>query len=189
MSFDAVTLGHILIVVARLLEMFSFGMVLLFVFKGVALKHIFLTAGITVGGILVSIFGYLGNLLSPATSFAVDAFVFSVVIAIAFYAFMEKRELRIKPPPIPPKGTRCPVCGGFVKVEDDYAVVREGKDLLYFDSLDHLKSFLENFQEYKKLRRLNFRRVEDIYIKGDAGWKRVGELEDKKLGRFLKTFQ
>ena len=39
MNLDAVTLGHILIVVARLLEMFSFGMVLLFVFKGVALKQ------------------------------------------------------------------------------------------------------------------------------------------------------
>ncbi|MCY0866102.1 MAG: hypothetical protein AB1353_04165 [Aquificota bacterium] len=173
MNLDAITIGHILIVVARLLEMFSFGMVLLFVFKGVALKHVFITAGITVGGILVSIFGYLGNFLSPLASFAVDSFVFFVVLSIAFYAFMEKREFRIKPPPLPPKGTRCPVCGGFVKPEDDYAVAREGKDLLYFDSKKHLESFLENFQEYKALRKLNFRRIEDIYLKGEKGWRKV----------------
>ncbi|MFN3264690.1 MAG: hypothetical protein ACK42C_07310, partial [Aquificaceae bacterium] len=177
MNLDAVTLGHILIVVARLLEMFSFGMVLVFIFKGVALKHIFLTAGITVGGILVSIFGYLGSFLSPMASFAVDAFVFSVVLAIAFYAFMEKREFRIKPPPPPPRGTRCPVCGGFVKAEDDYAVAREGRDLLYFDSREHLESFLESFQEYKRLRRLNFKRVEDFYLKDSGGWKKVEELK------------
>lgn len=183
MNLDAVTLGHILIVVARLLEMFSFGMVLVFIFKGVALKHIFLTAGITVGGILVSIFGYLGNLLSPVASFAVDAFVFSVVLAIAFYAFMEKREFRIKPPPAPPKGVRCPVCGGFVKPEDNYAVAREGKDLLYFDSKEHLESFLENFQEYKKLRKLNFRRVEDFYLKGSEGWKSVEELKNEDYNK------
>jgi len=173
MNLDAVTLGHILIVVARLLEMFSFGMVLLFVFKGVALKHVFITAGITVGGILISIFGYLGNFLSPFTSFAVDSFVFFVVLSIAFYAFMEKREFRIKPPPLPPKGTRCPVCGGFVKPEDDYAVAREDRDLLYFDNKERLKSFLENFKEYKSLRKLNFRRVEDIYLKGEKGWRKV----------------
>lgn len=186
MSFDAVTLGHILIVVARLLEMFSFGVVLLFVFKGVAIKHVFLTAGVTVGGILISIFGYLGNFLSPFASFAVDVFVFSLVIAIAFYAFMEKREFRIKPPPPPPKGARCPVCGGFVKSEDDYAVAREGKDLLYFDSKEHLESFLENFQEYKKLRKLNFRRVEDFYIKGSKGWEKV---EDWGDGNYSKSHE
>lgn len=176
MTPDAVTIGHILIVVARLLEMFSFGLVLVFIFKGVALKHIFLTAFITVGGILVSIFGYLGNFLSPITSFAVDAVVFFVVIGLAFYAFMEKREFKIKPPPVPPKGTRCPVCGGFVKPEDDFAVVREGKDFLYFDCEEHLKSFLENFQEYKRLRRLNFKKIEDVYIKSSPEWKKVEEL-------------
>lgn len=170
MMMDAITLGHILIVFARLLEMFSFGMVLLFIFKGVALKHTFITAGITVGGILVSIFGYLGNFLSPFTSFAVDAFVFFTVLAIAFYAFMEKREWRIKPPPPPPKGSRCPVCGSFVKPDQDYAVAREGKNLLYFDSKEHLFIFLENFKEYKTLRKLNFRRIEDFYLKGERGW-------------------
>lgn len=77
------------------------------------------------------------------------------------------------PSPLPPKGTRCPVCGGFVKPEDDYAVAREGKDLLYFDSKKHLESFLENFQEYKALRKLNFRRIEDIYLKGEKGWRKV----------------
>ncbi|MFN3598690.1 MAG: hypothetical protein ACK4VK_03005 [Aquificaceae bacterium] len=177
MNLDAITLGHILIVLARLLEMFSFGMVLLFIFKGVALKHVFITAFITVGGILVSIFGYLGNFLSSFSSFAVDVFVFFVVLSIAFYAFMEKRELRIKPPPVPPKGTRCPVCSGFVKPEDEYGVVREGKDLLYFDSLEHLRRFIENFQEYKALRRLNLRKVEDVYIKGEKTWRRLEDFE------------
>lgn len=175
MNFDAITIGHILIVFARLLEMFSFGIVLLFIFKGVALKYVFITAFITVSGILVSIFGYLGNFLSSFTSFAVDVFVFCLVLAIAFYAFMEKREWRINPPPLPQKGTRCPVCGAFVKPEDDYAVAREGKDLLYFDSKEHLKSFLENFQEYKSLRKLNFKSIEDIHLKGERGWKRVDQ--------------
>ncbi|MFN3471481.1 MAG: hypothetical protein ACK4ZR_02605 [Aquificaceae bacterium] len=177
MTLDATTLGHILIIAARLLEMFSFGMVLLFIFKGVALKHVFITAFITVAGILISIFGYLGNFLSPFTSFSVDAFVFFVVLFIAFYAFMEKRELRIKPPPAPPKGTRCPVCSAFVKPEDEYCVVREGKDLLYFDSLEHLRRFVENFQEYKALRRLNFKRIEDVYIKGEKTWRRLEDFE------------
>jgi YHS domain-containing protein len=167
---DPVNVGHILIFLARLLEMFSFGIVLFFVFKGVALKHVFLTAGITVGGILVSIFGYLGNFLSPIASLSVDLFVFFVVLAIAFYALMEKREFKIKPPPQPPRGARCPVCGSFVKPEDDYCVAREGKDLLYFDSEEHLQSFLENFKEYKSLRKLNFLKIEDIYKKGDSTW-------------------
>ena len=178
MNFDPVTIGHILIVFARLLEMFSFGFVLLFIFKEVALKYVFITAFVTVGGILVSVFGYLGNLLSPFTSFAVDAFVFCVVLAIAFYAFMEKREWKIKPPPLPQKGTRCPVCGAFVKPEDDYAVAREGRDLLYFDNKEHLKSFLENFKEYKSLRRLNFRRIEDVYLKEEGVWKKVNPFEE-----------
>lgn len=170
MSMDAVTIGHVLIVLARLLEMFSFGIVLLFVFKGVALKYAFLTAGITVTSILISIFGYLGNFLSAFASFAVDVFSFFLVLFLAFLGFMDKREQRLKPPPLPQKGTRCPVCGGFVKPEDDYAVAREGKDLLYFDSKEHLQSFLENFQEYKALRRLNFLKIEDIFYKGGDKW-------------------
>ncbi len=173
MSLDTNSLGHLLIIVARLLEMFSFLIILIFIFKGVALKHVFITAGITVLGILFSIFGYLGNLISPFTSFAIDALVFFIVLSIAFYAFMEQREFRIMPPPPPSKGTRCPVCGGFVKPEDDYAVAREGKDLIYFDSKEHLESFLKDFKEYKALRRLNIRRVEDVYFKGEKGWKKV----------------
>ncbi|MFN7064967.1 MAG: hypothetical protein ACK4OF_02290 [Aquificaceae bacterium] len=177
MNLDPTTLGHILVFVARLLEMFSFGVILLFIFKGVALKHVFITAFITVGGVFVSLFGYLGNLLSPFGSLAVDAFVFFVVLAIAFYAFMEKREGKIKPPPTPPKGIRCPVCSGFIRAEDEYAVAREGKDLLYFDTVEHLKSFVENFKEYKTLRRLNFKRIEDVYVKGEKGWRKVEEFE------------
>ena len=179
MSLDAVTVGHILIVFARLLEMFSFGVVLAFVFKGVALRFVFLTAGITVGAILVSIFGYLGGFLSSITSFLVNIFAFSVVLFIAFYAFMDKREGRVKPPPPPQRGTRCPVCGGFVKPEDNYAVAREDRDLLYFDTIEHLHSFLENFQEYKRLRKLNFKKVEDVYFKGESGWKKVDELKEE----------
>ncbi|MCS7214524.1 MAG: hypothetical protein NZ927_09985, partial [Candidatus Calescibacterium sp.] len=127
--------------------------------------------GLTVGGILVSIFGYLGGFLSLPASLGVDLFVLLFVLGVAFHAFKKKRELKIKPPPPPPKGTRCPVCGAFVKPEDEYAVARDGTDLLYFDSKEHLSVFLQNFADYKELKKLNFRRVEDIYIKGENGWK------------------
>ncbi|MCS7196107.1 MAG: hypothetical protein RMH93_06830 [Aquificaceae bacterium] len=170
MNLDPVTLGHILVVLARLLEMFSFGVVLLFIFRGIAVKYVFITAGLTVGGILLSIFGYLGGYLSPFTSFGIDAVVFFAVVGTAFYAFMEKREKKIMPPPPPSKGVRCPVCGAFVKPEDEYAVAREGNDLLYFDTLEHLLSFLENFQEYKRLKRLNFRKIEDVFCKRGKAW-------------------
>lgn len=173
MNLDPVTLGHIIVILARLLEMFSFGIVLVFIFSNVALKHVFITAGLTVGGILVSIFGYLGGFLSPFASLGVDLFVFFTVLSIAFYAFMEKREWKIKPPPHPPKGSRCPVCGAFVKTEDEYAVAREGRELIYFDSVEHMLSFLENFQEYKRLKKLNFRKVEDVFCKKGKSWVKV----------------
>lgn len=175
MNLDPTTIGYILIFIGRLLEMFGFCIVLVFMFSGVSLKYVFITAGLTVVGMTISIFGYLGGFLSPIASFGVNLFVFPIVLGIAFYAFMEKRKWKIRPPPPPPKGTRCPVCGAFVKQEDEYAVAREGRDLLYFDSKEHLYAFLENFAEYKALKKLNFRKVEDIYIKGKGGWKRGHE--------------
>jgi len=52
-------------------------------------------------------------------------------------------------------------------------VAREGKDLYYFDEEEHLKRFLEDLSEYKRLRKLNIKSIEDVFVKGWEGWKRA----------------
>jgi YHS domain-containing protein len=162
--------GYLLIFASRLLEVFGFLMALLFIFKGVALKHVFITAGLTVSGILISLFGFVSGKISAIQSFAIESVFAGFILALGFYAFKEKREEKLRPPKPPPKGTRCPVCMGFVK-EDHYCVAREGKDLYYFDEEEHLKRFLEDLSEYKRLRKLNIKSIEDVFVKGWEGWK------------------
>lgn len=52
-------------------------------------------------------------------------------------------------------------------------VAREGKDLYYFDEEEHLRRFLEDLGEYKRLRKLNIKSIEDVFVKGWEGWRRV----------------
>jgi hypothetical protein len=47
------------------------------------------------------------------------------------------------------------------------------KDLYYFDEEEHLKRFLEDLSEYKRLRKLNIKSIEDVFVKGWEGWKRA----------------
>ena len=166
--------GHLLIFASRLFEVFGFLMVILFIFKGIALKYVFITAGITTSGILLSLFGFLSGRISALQSFAIEGVFAGFILALAFHAFMEKREERRRLPK-PPEKVRCPVCMGFVKKEDQYCVAREGKDLLYFDTEEHLRRFLEDLAEYKKLRKLNIKKIEDVYAKGWSQWKKVEE--------------
>jgi len=167
---DQLSIGHILMVFSRIVEMLSFGIILLFVFKGVAVRYIFIVAGITLFGILVSVINFLSKKLPVVYSFAFEIFMFFLVVGIAFYAFMEKREKRFLPPPPPPKGIRCPVCSTFVKKEDNYCVAREDEELIYFDSCEHLKRFLEDFEAYKKLRGIRIKAVKSIYRKDKGTW-------------------
>ncbi len=167
-------LGYLLILASRLFEVFGFLMALLFIFKGVALKHVFITAGLTVSGILVSLFGFISGKISVLQSFTIEAVFMGLILALGFYAFMEKKQEKLKPPKPPPKGSRCPVCMGFVK-DDHYCVAREGRDLYYFDCEEHLKRFLEDLGQYKRLRRLNVKTIEDVFVKGWKGWKGAGE--------------
>jgi hypothetical protein len=102
--------GYLLIFASRLLEVFGFLMALLFIFKGVALKHVFITAGLTISGIFISLFGFVSGKISAIQSFAIEAIFAGFILALGFYAFKEKREEKLRPPKPPPKGTRCPVC-------------------------------------------------------------------------------
>ncbi len=165
-------IGYLLIFASRLLEVFGFLMTLLFIFKGVALKYVFITAGLTASGILISLFSFISGKISAIQSFAIESVFAGFILALGFYAFKEKQEEKLRPPKPPPKGTRCPVCMGFVK-EDYYCVAREGRDLYYFDEEEHLKRFLEDLSEYKRLRKLNIKSIEDVFVKGWEGWKRV----------------
>jgi hypothetical protein len=65
--------GYLLIFASRLLEVFGFLMALLFIFKGVALKHVFITAGLAVSGILISLFGFVSGKISTIQSFAIES--------------------------------------------------------------------------------------------------------------------
>jgi hypothetical protein len=65
--------GYLLIFASRLFEVFGFLMALLFIFKGVALKYVFITAGLTVSGILISLFGFVSGKISAIQSFAIEA--------------------------------------------------------------------------------------------------------------------
>ncbi|GBC88006.1 hypothetical protein HRbin13_00119 [bacterium HR13] len=170
---DQFSVGHILMIFSRVFEMLSFGIILLFVFKGIGVRYIFFVAGITLLGIFVSVINFFSKKYPVEYSFAFETFVFFVVLATAFYAFMEKREKKFLPPPPPPKGTRCPVCSAFVKKEDDYCVAREGEELLYFDSCQHLERFIEDLEAYRKLRNISLKRVEGIYRKGSRAWEIV----------------
>ncbi|MEZ0360519.1 MAG: hypothetical protein ABWK04_01290 [Hydrogenobacter sp.] len=167
---DQFSIGHVLMIVSRLFEMLSFGIILLFVFKGIAVRYIFFVAGVTLLGIFISVINFFSKKYPIEYSFIFEALVFLVVLGTAFYAFMEKREKKFLPPPPPPKGTRCPVCSAFIKREDDYCVAREGEELLYFDSCEHLWRFLEDFSIYKDLRRIRLNKVESIYKKGNKTW-------------------
>ncbi|WP_448587460.1 hypothetical protein [Thermocrinis sp.] len=165
--------AHLLIFASRLFEVFGFLMAILFIFKGIALKYVFITAGLTVSGILLSLFGFLSGRVSAFQSFAIEAVFAGFILALGFYAFMEKRKERLKPPKPPPKRTRCPVCMSFIK--DPHCVAREGRDLYYFDTEECLKRFLEDLPSYKKLRKLNIRKIEDVHVRGWDGWKKADE--------------
>ncbi len=167
---DTSVAPHILIILSRVFEMLSFGVILLFVFKGIPVRYIFIVASITLIGIFASVINFFTKAFSTQYSFAFESFAFILVLSVAFYAFMEKREKRFLPPPQPPDGTRCPVCSAFVKKEDDYCVAKEGDELLYFDSCEHLKRFLEDFQAYVNLRRLRIKKIERVYKKGEKKW-------------------
>ena len=45
-------------------------------------------------------------------------------------------------------------------------VAQEGKDPYYFDEEGHLKRFLEDLSEYKRLRKPNIKSIEDVFVKG-----------------------
>ncbi len=65
--------GYLLIFASRLLEVFGFLMALLFIFKWVALKYVFITAGLTASGILISLFGFISRKISAIQSFAIES--------------------------------------------------------------------------------------------------------------------
>ncbi|MFN3814014.1 MAG: hypothetical protein ACK4SM_05265, partial [Aquificaceae bacterium] len=123
---DTSVTAHILIILSRIFEMLSFGVILFFIFKGIPVKYIFIVASVTLIGIFASVINFFTKAFSAQYSFAFEFFAFMLVLSITFYAFMEKREKRFLPPGPPPDGTRCPVCSAFVKKEDDYCVAEGG---------------------------------------------------------------
>lgn len=104
---DQFSAGHILMIFSRILEMLSFGIILLFVFKGVAVRYIFMVAGLTLFGILASVINFLSKRYPVMYSFVFEIFMFLLVLGVSFYAFMEKRKIKLLPPP-PSKRCKVP---------------------------------------------------------------------------------
>lgn len=171
---DTLDVRYVLLMIARLLEMFGFLLVLFMVFKGIAIRFILSVTGTTITAMTTSIYGFFTGKIPVSVSFTIDIIGAILALFITYYGFVYMKRSKLKPPPIP-KDNRCPVCGAFVKHTHDYLVAREGKDLFYFDSQDHFRSFIENFEEYKSLRKLNMIRVEDVYEKASNRWYSLDE--------------
>ncbi len=172
---EAPAVGHLLMIASRLLEMWGFLLVLLMVFKGIALRFILMVAGTTLTAMTTAVYSFFTGKVPVMASFGVDLIGAFLVSGITYYAFLHKRKSRLKAPPMP-KNERCPVCTAFVRETDQYVVAREGQDLFYFDSREHFKKFMENFEDYKSLRKLHLLRVEDVYDKDLDRWMSVSEL-------------
>ncbi len=171
---DSLDIRYVLLILARLLEMFGFFLVLLMVFKGIAMRFILGVTGTTITAMTTSIYSFFTGRVPISLSFAIDIVGAILALFITCYGFIYTKKSRFKPPPIP-KECRCPVCSVFVKKTDDYLVAREGKDLVYFDSIDHFKKFIENFDDYKVLRKLSIIHVEEVYDKSSNKWYSLDE--------------
>ena len=83
------------------------------------------------------------------------------------------------PLPKPSETTKCVVCSVCIKPNQEYFVLRYGENYLYFNKEKHLKRFLENIEEYKKLRNLQIKESECYYIHSKRLWV---DLKQKEVG-------
>jgi hypothetical protein len=169
-------LSHILVILAGLLRAVGIACMIALIFLGARLRYIFLIALLTVGGIFTTVLSFLLGILSFTHAIIYEAIVIFINGLVFFYAYREKNKL---PPPKPSETTRCVVCSAYIKPNQEYFVLRCGENYLYFDTEEHLKRFLENIEEYKKLRNLQIKEPECYYIHSKRIWV---DLKQKEVG-------
>ena len=162
-------LDGVLFVLARLLEFFNIGVIILFAVRGVPARYIYTVLLITLTSLtffVISFFLHAPLLLSSAITLI--AFLSVLYIAIRV---LRKEIVDISIP----QGVRCPVCSAYIKKEDGVVALRVRDSYIFFDSEEHLRRFLSDFEDYKRLRGLKISR-EDLgkaYILKDGIWKEV----------------
>ncbi len=150
---ESPALDGTLFILARLLEFANIGVIILFASKNVPARYIYYVLGITVFSILFFVVSLFIKGLALTLSLVITLFAFALMLAIAV------KVLRAPVADIDvPESTRCPVCSAFVKRTEGMVALQAGSSYLFFDSEEHLKRFLEEFEEYVRIRRLNVQR-------------------------------
>lgn len=165
---------NVLVIVARFVQVFGFFFAILMLIKEFPLGYTFLVFAINLIGFFAILTGVLMGAFSLLEVLLADAVIILLSIAIFMQAYRVKK-LREKFPPPPKPFTRCPVCGNFVKVEGDYCVLMDSKSLLYFDSKEHMETFIKNPQLYKVSKEINYDGVRKICINKEEGWIEWGQ--------------
>ncbi|SHK37108.1 hypothetical protein [Thermocrinis minervae] len=165
--------GLIVLASSRVFEIVEVFLAIGLMLKGVAIRYVILIIGIALTFFMVSIFGFFMKLFPLGFSFVWDSLGFSLTLLVAYYSL---RRMRLEPPPLP-KGCRCAVCSAFIREDHAFAALKSGSIILFFDSEEHMKSFLENFEEYKKLRGLRIERVEWVYSRALGKWLSLEEYQ------------
>ncbi|MEM3426689.1 hypothetical protein [Hydrogenobacter thermophilus] len=163
-------LDGVLFILARLVEFFNIGVIILFAIRGVPAKYIYAVLSVTI----LSLISFVVSLLFKGDtvlklSFLITLGAFFVMVLITRHA-LKKAGVSI----VLPEGARCPVCSAFIK-PDKAIALSLGNFYLFFDEEDHLKKFLASPEEYAKIRKIQMKR-EDIgkaYIYKDGLWSEV----------------
>ncbi len=153
---------------ARVLEFFNIGVIILLANKNAPTKYIYYTLSLTVFSVLFFIVAIFvkGSALLLSLFITILAFVVATFLAVK----------AIKSPFMDidiPEGSRCLVCSSFIKKVEGVTALHVENRFLFFDSEEHLRRFLQNFEEYVKIRRLNLV-VDDIkgaYKLDNEKWK------------------
>jgi len=167
-------LSHILVILGGLLRAVGIACMIALIFLGAQLRYIFLIALLTVGGIFTTVLSFLLGILSFTHAVVYEVVVIFINVLVFFHAYREKKNL---PPPKPSETTRCVVCSAYIKPNQEYFVLRCGENYLYFDKEEHLKQFLENIEEYKKLRNLQIKEPECYYTHSKRTWTVLNQKE------------
>ncbi len=165
---------NLLIIIARFIQVFGFFFAIFMLIREFPLLYTFSV-------FLVNLIGFFAILVGILTKYL---FLLGVILAdlliILISLFLFLRAYRVKKikdnfPPPPKLGTRCPVCGSYINTQSDYCVLMDSKSLLYFDSKEHMKAFIEEPYKYRVSREINYDGVKKICLSKEEGWIKLGQ--------------
>ncbi len=167
---DSSTIHGLLSLLARLLELFNIGVIILLANKNAPIRYIYYVLGLTVFSVSAFVISVLIKGLALTVSLIITLFAFVLTAILAIKA--------IKSPFLDidiPEGARCLVCSSFIKRLNGVTALQVENTFLFFDSEEHLRRFLQEFEEYTRVRRLQLRKdsIKGAYKLQANSWQRL----------------